>query len=217
MSACFVAFTYGITDFGAPKVIGGWYNVLSVDIYKQVVGQWNFQMGAVVSVVLLFPVILSVHRRPPGAAPPSGADLGAVRCRYEPKPNRRFDLIMLAYCLVITFILVGVLAVSAYASFITFWPYNLGLTYSSNYRFDLMDGGGWAAYQNSLIMAVCHGGASARLIIFTGAYFIEKVAALRAGSARHCSSSPSSRSPCPAWCLVSPTSSSSTRRPSPSR
>ena len=59
MSACFVAFTYGITDFGAPKVIGGWYNVLSVDIYKQVVGQWNFQMGAVVSVVLLFPVILS--------------------------------------------------------------------------------------------------------------------------------------------------------------
>ena len=51
MSACFVAFTYSITDFGAPKVIGGWYNVLSVDIYKQVVGQWNFQMGAVVSVV----------------------------------------------------------------------------------------------------------------------------------------------------------------------
>jgi iron(III) transport system permease protein len=59
MSACFVAFTYSITDFGAPKVIGGWYNVLSVDIYKQVVGQWNFQMGAVVSVVLLFPVVLS--------------------------------------------------------------------------------------------------------------------------------------------------------------
>ncbi|MFQ6022071.1 MAG: ABC transporter permease subunit, partial [Acidiferrobacterales bacterium] len=36
MSACFVAFIYSITDFGAPKVIGGWYNVLSVDIYKQV-------------------------------------------------------------------------------------------------------------------------------------------------------------------------------------
>ena len=60
MSACFVAFTYAITDFGAPKVIGGWYNVLSVDIYKQVVGQQNFQMGAVVGVVLLFP------SRPPG-------------------------------------------------------------------------------------------------------------------------------------------------------
>ncbi len=171
MSACFVAFTYGITDFGAPKVIGGWYNVLSVDIYKQVVGQWNFQMGAVVSVVLLFPVILSfiaqrlVQRR-------QVAQISAQSVPLEPKPNRRFDLIMLAYGLVITFILVGVLAVSAYASFITFWPYNLSLTLA-NYQFDLMDGGGWAAYQNSLILAVWVA-VLGTLIIFTGAYFIEK-------------------------------------------
>ncbi|MEE8202827.1 MAG: ABC transporter permease subunit, partial [Alphaproteobacteria bacterium] len=114
MSACFVAFTYAITDFGAPKVIGGWYNVLSVDIYKQVVGQWNFQMGAVVSVVLLSPVILSfiadrlVQRR-------QVAQISARSVPLEPQPKRRFDLIMLAFCLVITFILVGMLAVSAYA------------------------------------------------------------------------------------------------------
>ncbi len=171
MSACFVAFTYAITDFGAPKVIGGWYNVLSVDIYKQVVGQWNFQMGAVVSVVLLFPVVLSfisdrlVQRR-------QVALLSAGSVPMEPKPNRRFDLIMLAYCLLITFILVGMLAVSAYASFIKFWPYNLNLTVD-NYQFDLMDGGGWAAYRNSIVMAVWTA-VLGTLIIFTGAYFIEK-------------------------------------------
>ncbi len=171
MSTCFVAFTYAITDFGAPKVIGGWYNVLSVDIYKQVVGQWNFQMGAVVSVVLLFPVRLSfiadrlVQRRQVAQS-----TVGAVP--LEPKPNRRFDLIMLAYCLVITFILVGILAVSAYASFIKFWPYNLSFTLD-NYQFDYMDGGGWAAYWNSIKMATMTA-VLGTLIIFTGAYLIEK-------------------------------------------
>ncbi|SVA85030.1 uncharacterized protein METZ01_LOCUS137884 [marine metagenome] len=171
MSACFVAFTYAITDFGAPKVIGGWYNMLSVDIYKQVVGQWNFQMGAVVSVVLLFPVIISfvadrlVQRR-------QVAQISARSVPLEPKPNRRFDLIMLAYCLVIAIILVGILAVAAYASFIKFWPYNLSLTLD-NYQFDLMDGGGWKAYRNSIVMAVWTAGIGT-LIIFTGAYFIEK-------------------------------------------
>jgi iron(III) transport system permease protein len=171
MSACFVAFTYAITDFGAPKVIGGWYNVLSVDIYKQVVGQWNFQMGAVVSVVLLSPVILSfiadrlVQRR-------QVAQISARSVPLEPQPKRRFDRIMLAFCLVITFILVGMLAVSAYASFIKFWPYNLGLVLD-NYQFDLMDGGGWPAYWNSIKLATLTA-LFGTLIIFTGAYFIEK-------------------------------------------
>ena len=171
MSACFVAFTYAITDFGAPKVIGGWYNVLSVDIYKQVVGQWNFQMGAVVSVVLLLPVLLSfiadrlVQRR-------QVAQLSARSVPLEPQPNRRFDRIMLGYCLFITFILVGMLGVSAYASLIKFWPYNLSFTLD-NYQFDLMDGGGWAAYWNSIKMATATA-FFGTLIIFTGAYLIEK-------------------------------------------
>jgi iron(III) transport system permease protein len=171
MSACFVAFTYSITDFGAPKVIGGWYNVLSVDIYKQVVGQWNCQIGALVSVVLLFPVLLSfiadrlVQRR-------QVAQLSARSVPLEPQPNRRFDRIMLGYCLFITFILLGMLGVSAYASLIKFWPYNLSFTLD-NYQFDLMDGGGWAAYWNSIKMATATA-FFGTLIIFTGAYLVEK-------------------------------------------
>jgi iron(III) transport system permease protein len=171
MSTCFVAFTYAITDFGAPKVIGGWYNVLSVDIYKQVIGQWNFQMGAVVSVVLLFPVLLSfiadrlVQRR-------QVAQLSARSVPLEPKPNRRFDLIMLLYCSVVAFVIVGILAVSAYASFIKFWPYNLSLALS-NYQFQYMDGGGWDAYTNSVVMATLTA-VLGTLIIFGGAYLVEK-------------------------------------------
>jgi len=46
------------TDFGIPKVIGGDLNLLATDIYKEVVGQQNFEMGAVISVVLLLPAII---------------------------------------------------------------------------------------------------------------------------------------------------------------
>ena len=59
VSAAFVVFNLVITDFGLPKVIGGQFNVLAVDIYKQVIGQQNFEMGAVVSVVLIIPAILA--------------------------------------------------------------------------------------------------------------------------------------------------------------
>ena len=46
-----------------PKVIGGNYNVLAIDIYKQVIGQQNFNIGAVVGLILLVPVAGRVRRR----------------------------------------------------------------------------------------------------------------------------------------------------------
>lgn len=59
MSACFVVFTLAITDFGAPKVIGGNYDVLATDIYNQVIGQQNFEMGATISTLLLVPALIA--------------------------------------------------------------------------------------------------------------------------------------------------------------
>src|SRR5206468_9190045 len=59
MNAVFVVFTLVVTDFGIAKVIGGQFNVLATDAYKQVVGQQNFEMGAVVGMVLLAPAILA--------------------------------------------------------------------------------------------------------------------------------------------------------------
>lgn len=45
INSLFVCFTLAFTDFGAPKVVGGSYNVLATDIYKQVAGQFNMNMG----------------------------------------------------------------------------------------------------------------------------------------------------------------------------
>ena len=60
LSATFVVFTIVITDFGNPMVIGGDYSVLATEIYNQVSGQGNFQMGAVIGVMLLVPAALAV-------------------------------------------------------------------------------------------------------------------------------------------------------------
>ena len=59
INAAFVVFTLVVTDFGIAKVIGGQFNVLATDAYKQVVGQQNFEMGAVVGMVLLAPAVLA--------------------------------------------------------------------------------------------------------------------------------------------------------------
>src|SRR5690349_2346466 len=59
ISAGFVVFTLVMTDFGIAKVIGGRFNVLATDVYKQVIGQQNFAMGAVVGMILLAPALLS--------------------------------------------------------------------------------------------------------------------------------------------------------------
>jgi iron(III) transport system permease protein len=54
-----VVFTLVITDFGIPKVIGGNFNVLATDVFKLVIGQQDFQRGAVVAILLLAPAVLT--------------------------------------------------------------------------------------------------------------------------------------------------------------
>ena len=178
ISAIFVVFTLVITDFGIPKVIGGQFSVLAVDVYKQVVGQQNFEMGAVVSVVLIIPAVIAfivdriVQRK-------QVAILTSRSVVYEPKKNRNFDLTMLAYCCLISFFIFTILGMCFFASFVTFWPYNMSLSLD-NYQFDLMDGGGWASYYNSIRLA-CYTAVFGTIIVFSGAYFVEKSRGLKKG------------------------------------
>lgn len=178
VSAFFVSFTLVIADFGVPKVIGGQYNVLATDIYKQVVGRHDFSMGAVVGVVLLIPAVVAfvvdrmVQRR-------QVALLSARAVPYVPKPSPLRDGLFLVFCTLMSVLLLGIIGVAAYASFIQFWPYNLSFTLD-NYRFDLMDGGGWEAYLNSIRMAgwtALFGTA----IVFLGAYAVEKARGFQGG------------------------------------
>jgi len=171
ISAAFVVFNLVITDFGLPKVIGGQYNMLAVDIYKQVIGQQNFEMGAVVSVVLLIPALVAfaVDRQ---VQKKQVALLSARSVPYQPRPSRRFDGLAFVYCCLIAVFIVGLLAVCQYAALIKFWPYDLSLSLK-NYAFDLMDGGGWDSYYNSIQMALLTA-VIGTLVVFTGSYMVEK-------------------------------------------
>ncbi|VAW16013.1 2-aminoethylphosphonate ABC transporter permease protein [hydrothermal vent metagenome] len=171
ISAGFVTFTLIFTDFGVPKVIGGNFNMLATDIYKQVIGQQNFQMGAVVSVVLLVPALIAfaVDRK---VQKKQVALLSARAVPYEPTPSKGRDMAMLAFCSLIAFGILAMIGMAQFAALIKFWPYNLELTLS-NYNFDLANGGGWESYFNSIRMAL-YTAAIGTVIIFFGAYLVEK-------------------------------------------
>ena len=171
INAAFVVFTLVVTDFGIAKVIGGQFNVLATDAYKQVVGQQNFEMGAVVGMVLLVPAVLAfvidriVQRR-------QVALLSARAVPLEPKHNALRDAALVLYCLVVAGVLVVVLGTAVWASFITYWPYNLTLTLN-NYAFENFEPTGWSTYFTSVAMAAL-AAVLGTAIVFTGAYLVEK-------------------------------------------
>ncbi len=172
ISATFVVFTLVITDFGIPKVIGGQFSVLATDAYRQVVGQQNFPMGAVVGIILLVPAVLAffvdrvVQRR-------QSAMLSARAVPYVPKPDRRRDLGLLGFVSLVALAIVGPYAIAFWGSFVKYWPYNLSLTLG-NYDFSTVEPDGWGPYRNSLLLASLTAVIGTALI-FTGAYLIEKV------------------------------------------
>ena len=171
ISAGFVVFTLIFTDFGVPKVIGGSYNVLATDIYKQIIGQQNFQMGAVVAVVLLTPAIIAfaVDRF---AQRKQVALVSTSAVPYEPKKNNSLDLTMLIFCSFISFLIICMLGMAQYAAVVKFWPYNLSFTLE-NFNFDLVEGGGWGSYFNSIQLSI-YTALIGSTIIFFGAYLVEK-------------------------------------------
>ena len=171
ISAVMVVFTMAVSEFGIPKVIGGNYPVLAIDIYKQVIGQQNFQMGAVVSLVLLVPAVLAfvvdavVQRR-------QKALVGARSVPYAPRPARGRDAVLLAFVLVVSAYLLLVIGMAAYGSVVKFWPYNLSFTLD-HYRYGFEEAGVEHAYRNSLVMATLCAALGAA-ITFAGAYWVEK-------------------------------------------
>ena len=178
ISAGFVVFNLVITDFGLPKVIGGQFNMLAVDIYKQVIGQQNFEMGAVVSVVLIVPAIFAfaLDRY---VQSKQVATLSARSVPFQPSPDAKMDRIFLIYSSLVGVFIIGILAVCQFAALIKFWPYDLSLSLN-NYQFDKMDGGGWASYYNSIKLGLLTA-VIGTAVIFFGAYLVEKSNGFRVG------------------------------------
>jgi len=171
ISAAMVVFTYALSDFGIPKVIGGNFNMLATDIFKLVIGQQDFAKGSVVAIILLVPVAVTyavdgyVQKR-------QSALLSARSVPYVPRPSRAFDAAMFAFCVFLALIMLAVLGMAVYASFVKLWPYNFSLSLD-HYRLGLIDAGIFGAYLNSLKMAFwC--ATLGTVFIFAVAYLLEK-------------------------------------------
>ncbi|RQW27921.1 putative 2-aminoethylphosphonate ABC transporter permease subunit [Rhodobacteraceae bacterium CH30] len=167
VSASLVVFTLAVTDFGVAKIVGGQYPVLALEAYKQVVGQQNFSQGALIGALLLLPAFFSFaidriqqqrQRSMPG-------------CKAQPlQPLRGVAVqgVAFAYCLLVGGLLLLLLGTAIAAAFMTQWPYNLAPTLA-HFDFDLVDGGGWEAFSNSVKMA-CWTALLGTSIVFLGAW-----------------------------------------------
>jgi iron(III) transport system permease protein len=171
ISAALVTFTLVITDFGIPKVIGGSFNVLATDVFKLVIGQQDFQKGAVVALLLLAPAVLTfsvdhlVQRK-------QTAMLSARAVPYRPKRAPWFDATMQLYCGVIALLMLAMLGMALFASFVKFWPYDLSFSWR-HYQMGLFDAEVGEGFVNSLSMAAGTA-VFGTALVFVGAYLLEK-------------------------------------------
>src|SRR3546814_9133421 len=86
---------------------------------------------------------------------------------------------LLGYCVLVAIFILGLLGICQFAALVKFWPYDLSLSLT-NYAFDLMDGGGWDSYYNSIQMALLTAVAGT-IVVFVGAYMVAKTKGFETG------------------------------------
>lgn len=171
ISAFFVAFTLCFTDFGAPKVVGGNFNVLAIDVYKQIVGQQNMPMGATVGIVLLIPAIVSfvITQR---VQKKQTSYINAKSLPYIIKENKKRDFILAT---IITLIATGILLVMLsvfIASLVKLWPYDLKLTFEHYSMKNSLDG--LKPFFTSILVSFLTAGIGT-VFVFLAAYLTENI------------------------------------------
>lgn len=173
ISAIFVCFTYSFTDFGAPITVGGNYNVLAVDIYTQVLGLQNFSMGAVISIIMLFPAVLAfiVDRI---TSKKQSSLISSRSTAYVIKKKKLSDTLSFVFCIIISIILLSFFAMALIASLIKIWPYDMSFTLE-HYDFSkLAISSCGEAFRNSIIVSLISA-VLGTIICFLAAYGAEKI------------------------------------------
>lgn len=185
MSAAFVVFTLAITDFGAPKVVGGNFDVLATDIYNKVIGQQDFQMGATISTLLLIPAMVAfvldrlVQRR----------QVAMVTANITPMSPKRHNPLV-EFFVYASLGLMAIFILSVYVTillgaFTRYWPYDMSFTLK-NFTFYVAGthhrGGALVVLWTSIKMAFATAIAGT-FVVFFSAYLIEKTRGLNLGRA----------------------------------
>ncbi|MFK2824661.1 putative 2-aminoethylphosphonate ABC transporter permease subunit [Bacillus sp. B190/17] len=172
ISASFVVFTLSFTDFGAPKIVGGQYNVLATDVYKQVIGQQNIAMGAAVGIILMLPAVFAfiVDRL---TKQKHAASISAKSKPFQIKKGRLRDTILFLFCSAITGAVLLMVSAVLVAAFTKVWPYDLSFTFE-HLGISSYTGNGMESFKNSVLVAVITA-ILGTCLTFLFAYGIEKI------------------------------------------
>jgi len=170
INVAFVCFTLAFTDFGAPVVIGGGYNVLATDLFVQITGLFNFNMGAVVSTLLLVPAMLAfiINRIT------NSANMGAVSAKSTKlviKKNIARDTGFFIFCSVIILCFLALIGGLAVRAFTVFFPFDTAFTLA-NFQFTPVTGG-IGSFFNSIQMSLMTA-AIGTAFVFIYSYMAEK-------------------------------------------
>lgn len=166
----FSGFTLSFTDFGAPKVIGGNYNVLSTDVFKQVIGQQNFSMGSTVGILLIIPALIAFICDLILKNRISKLDNKATK--YVIKENKIRDYFFYILTYLLSFIIVCLFLIILVASFVKGWPYDISFSFKS-YNFSIMGESIWKIFINSILISLISAILGTTICFFT-AYLIER-------------------------------------------
>jgi iron(III) transport system permease protein len=170
INSLFVCFTLAFTDFGAPKVIGGSYNVLATDLYKQVAGQFNFNMGAVVSTLLLIPALLTfITDRVLNSRNYSEVSTKAIQLKI--KKNYLRDCLFFAVCFAVFAFFLIIIAALVMDALMKYYPYEKNITLE-HFKFS-QSTGGIQSFVNSVCMSLLTA-VFGTAFVFIYTYLIEK-------------------------------------------
>ncbi len=173
ISAACVVFVSVFTDFGIPTVIGGSTNVLATDIYKQVIGRFDFELGAVVGMMLLVPAlvayVIDVMARRNQRSTFSGRSVPV-----EPAAGRGRDAALLGFVALAAVCILGIIGMALFGSLVRFWPYNLTLGLQ-NYERALSDPDELRSLINSLVLATSTALVGTLLVVSSGWMVSRKV------------------------------------------
>ncbi len=172
VSSVFVVFSLSFTDYGAPKVVGGQYNVLATDVYKQVIGQQKMEMGATVGLILMLPALIAfivdqmTQRK-------QVSHVSSKSVPYQVSANRNRDKLSFVFCSVISACMLILFAAVVLAASVKVWPYDMSFTLK-HFELKSYTGDGMTAYKNSLIAAALTA-VFGTIATFVYAYAIEKI------------------------------------------
>lgn len=152
LSAWLLVFVTSLADFGNPIILGGEFDVLSVQAFLQVTGMYNTPRGAALAIILLIPALAAFYLQRywiskkmyiTVTGKPSSAGLIGVKTATK--------WILTGFIILVSLTTLLMYGVIIYGCFVKLWGYNWSLTLENFvYAWDV----GKLSIRSTVIMAV---------------------------------------------------------------